>query len=77
MRTAARLSPGQGFHDLVGDVEVGVDLLDVVVVFQGVQEPEGLRASLSSRATVFLGIMVSSADVILDAGRLQSRRARP
>ena len=53
---------GDRLQHLLGDVEVGVDVLDVVVVLELVDHPQDLTTSPSDGATVFWGTIVRSAD---------------
>src|SRR5262249_54801570 len=58
-------------HDLVGDVEVGVDVLDVVAVLEGVDQPEDPPGVLLLQRHGHAGQERRLGGLVVDAGGLQ------
>jgi len=54
-------------HDLVAYVEVGVDFLDVVVLFEGVYEAEGLPRGAGVEVDAVLGLHRDLGVLVRDA----------
>ena len=55
----------QGLHLLLVDVEVRVDVLDIVVLFESIVQPQHPLAFLPSSFTGFFGTMAISADSVV------------
>src|SRR5215471_1580693 len=50
------LDGGDAFEDVFWDVEVGIDLLDVVLLFQGLQQPQDGRGPVLADRHGLLGL---------------------